>query len=163
MPTRPYPILTVNEKAARSLRAGHPWVYGAETTGPDQPYQNGDIVDVVSHKGRWLGAGVINDHSKIRVRLLSRNTNDRFDEAFWERKLRWAWDYRKSVLRPEDLSCCRVIFGEADAFPGLTVDRFGPILVAQVLSVGMEVRKDILLPASRPHPPLGRPDHHRRL
>ena len=82
MPTRPYPILTVNEKAARSLRAGHPWVYGAETTGPDQPYQNGDIVDVVSHKGRWLGAGVINDHSKIRVRLLSRNTNDRFDEAF---------------------------------------------------------------------------------
>ena len=48
MPTRPYPILTVNEKAARSLRAGHPWVYGAETTGPDQPYQNGDIVDVVS-------------------------------------------------------------------------------------------------------------------
>ena len=38
MPTRPYPILTVNEKAARSLRAGHPWVYGAETTGPDQPY-----------------------------------------------------------------------------------------------------------------------------
>ena len=59
MPTRPYPILTVNEKAARSLRAGHPWVYGAETAGPDQPYQNGDIVDVVSHKGRWLGAGVI--------------------------------------------------------------------------------------------------------
>ena len=87
MPTRPYPILTVNEKAARSLRAGHPWVYGAETTGPDQPYQNGDIVDVVSHKGRWLGAGVINDHSKIRVRLLSRNTNDRFDEAFWRRRL----------------------------------------------------------------------------
>ena len=82
MPTRPYPILTVNEKAARSLRAGHPWVYGAETTGPDQPYQNGDIVDVVSHKGRWLGAGVINDHSKIRVRLLSRNTNDTLTRPF---------------------------------------------------------------------------------
>ena len=121
MPTRPYPILTVNEKAARSLRAGHPWVYGAETTGPDQPYQNGDIVDVVSHKGRWLGAGVINDHSKIRVRLLSRNTNDRFDEAFWRRRIQYALDYRKTVMGP-DFACSRLIFGEADHFPGLTVE-----------------------------------------
>lgn len=145
MPTRPYPILTVNEKAARSLRAGHPWVYGAETTGPDQPYQNGDIVDVVSHKGRWLGAGVINDHSKIRVRLLSRNTNDRFDEAFWRRRIRYALDYRKTVMGP-DFTCSRLIFGEADHFPGLTVDLFQDILVTEVLSLGMEVRKHILYP-----------------
>ena len=144
MPTRPYPILTVNEKAARSLRAGHPWVYGAETTGPDQPYQNGDIVDVVSHKGRWLGAGVINDHSKIRVRLLSRNTNDRFDEAFWRRRIQYAWDYRKTVMGPEDSRCCRMIFGEADGFPGLTVDRFESVLVAQVLCLGMELIKEEL-------------------
>lgn len=82
MATRPYPILTVNEKAARAIRAGHPWVYGVETTGPDRPCENGDLVDVVSQKGRWLGTGLLNDHSKIRVRLLSRNTNDRFDEAF---------------------------------------------------------------------------------
>ena len=145
MPTRPYPILTVNEKAARSLRAGHPWVYGAETTGPDQPYQNGDIVDVVSHKGRWLGAGVINDHSKIRVRLLSRNTNDRFDEAFWRRRIQYALDYRKTVMGP-DFTCSRLIFGEADHFPGLTVDLFQDILVTEVLSLGMEVRKHILYP-----------------
>lgn len=65
MPTRPYPILTVNEKS-RPPPGRAPRLYGAETTGPDQPYQNGDIVDVVSHKGRWLGAGVINDHSKLR-------------------------------------------------------------------------------------------------
>jgi 23S rRNA (cytosine1962-C5)-methyltransferase len=145
MPTRPYPILTVNEKAARSLRAGHPWVYGAETTGPDQPYQNGDIVDVVSHKGRWLGAGVINDHSKIRVRLLSRNTNDRFDEAFWRRRIQYALDYRKTVMGP-DFTCSRLIFGEADHFPGLTVDLFQDILVTEVLSLGMEVRKHLLYP-----------------
>lgn len=143
MPTRPYPILTVNEKAARSLRAGHPWVYGAETTDPDQPYQNGDIVDVVSHKGRWLGAGVINDHSKIRVRLLSRNTNDRFDEAFWRRRIQYALDYRKTVMGP-DFTCSRLIFGEADHFPGLTVDLFQDILVTEVLSLGMEVRKHLL-------------------
>ena len=145
MPTRPYPILTVNEKAARSLRAGHPWVYGAETTGPDQPYQNGDIVDVVSHKGRWLGAGVINDHSKIRVRLLSRNTNARFDAAFWRRRIQYALDYRKTVMGP-DFTCSRLIFGEADHFPGLTVDLFQDILVTEVLSLGMEVRKHLLYP-----------------
>ena len=148
MATRPYPILTVNEKAARAIRAGHPWVYGAETTGPDRPCANGDIVDVVSQKGRWLGAGFLNDHSKIRVRLLSRNTNDRFDEAFWRRRLRYAIDYRKTVMGP-DFGCCRLIFGEADHFPGLTTDLFGDILVTEVLSLGMEVRKDLLYPLLR--------------
>ena len=144
---RGYPIYTVTPKAEAAILQGHPWVYDAEILNTEGETGNGGLVDVVSKKGRYLGTGFLSQQSKIRVRLLSRNTNDRFDEAFWERKLRWAWDYRKSVLRPEDLSCCRVIFGEADAFPGLTVDRFGPILVAQVLSVGMEVRKDILLPA----------------
>lgn len=145
MADRPYPVITVNEKAARAIRGGHPWVYGAETSGPDRPCQNGEIVDVVSHKGRWLGAGFVNDHSKIRVRLLSRNTNDRFDAAFWRRRLRYALDYRKTVMGP-DYAYCRLIFGEADQFPGLTVDRFGDILVTEVLSLGMEVRKDLLYP-----------------
>ena len=102
-------------------------------------------MDVVSHKGRWLGAGVINDHSKIRVRLLSRNTNDRFDEAFWRRRIQYALDYRKTVMGP-DFACSRLIFGEADHFPGLTVDLFQDILVTEVLSLGMEVRKHILYP-----------------
>ena len=141
------PRYTVTPKAEAAILRGHPWVLGEEVLDIQGETANGGLVDVLSPKGRYLGTGFLSQQSKIRVRLLSRNTNDRFDEAFWERKLRWAWDYRKSVLRPEDLSCCRVIFGEADAFPGLTVDRFGPILVAQVLSVGMEVRKDILLPA----------------
>jgi 23S rRNA (cytosine1962-C5)-methyltransferase len=80
------------------------------------------------------------------VRLISRNANDVFDDAFWERKLRWAWEYRKSVLAPEDLDCCRILFGEADAFPGLTVDQVPRPAVVQVLSVGMELRKGTLLP-----------------
>ncbi len=145
MAERPYPIITVNEKAARSLRAGHPWVYGAETTGPDRPAQNGDIVDVVTQKGRWLGAGFLNDHSKIRVRLLSRNTNDRFDENFWRRRLQYALEYRRTVIGP-DFNTSRLIFGEADQFPGLTVDLFGDILVTEVLSLGMETVKHILYP-----------------
>lgn len=145
MTQRPYPVLRVNAKGERALRSGHPWVYGAETSGPGTPYENGDLVDVVSPKGRWLGTGFLNDHSKIRVRILSRNTNDRFDQAFWRRRVQYALDYRKAVMGP-DFPACRLIFGEADAFPGLTVDLFQDILVTEVLSLGMEQRRDLLYP-----------------
>lgn len=86
----------------------------------------------------------MNDHSKIRVRVISRNANDTFDEAFFRRRVRYALDYRKTVMGPTDYRCCRLIFGEADQFPGLTVDRFENVLVTQVLSLGMERRKDMV-------------------
>ncbi|MGN0978333.1 MAG: class I SAM-dependent rRNA methyltransferase, partial [Faecousia sp.] len=101
--------------------------------------------DAVSEKGKYLGTGFVSRNSKIRLRLVSRNANDRFDEAFWRRRIQYAWDYRKTVMG-EDTGCCRVIFGEADGFPGLTVDRFSDILVAQTLSIGMERIKPMLFP-----------------
>lgn len=141
MIARDFPVFTVTPKAERSLRAGHPWVYGEEITAVEGGYRNGDMVDVVSSKGRYLGTGWVNDHSKIRVRILSRNANDTFDEAFFRRRVRYALDYRKTVMGPADYRCCRLIFGEADQFPGLTVDRFENVLVTQTLSLGMEQRK----------------------
>ena len=146
MAERAYPKLTITPKAERSIRAGHPWVFADEVLSLSRAYENGDIVDVYSTKDRYLGSGFVNDHSKIRVRLLSGNANDRFDAAFWRRRLQYAVDYRRTVMG-EDFDACRLIFGEADQFPGLTVDRFGPILVTQVLSLGMERVKDILFPA----------------
>ena len=144
---REYPIYTVTPKAERSLNAGHPWVYGEEiTAGPETEPENGALVDVVSRRGSWLGAGLLSLHSKIRVRILSRNANDRFDEAFWRRRIQYAWAYRKTVMGSEDLDCCRVVFGEADQLPGLTVDRFHDILVTQTMSYGMELRKDVIFP-----------------
>ena len=143
---RTYPKYTVTPKAEAAILRGHPWVYGEEVTAREGETENGGLVDVVSKKGRYLGTGFLSERSKIRVRLLSRNANDRFDESFWRRKLQWAWDYRKTVMSPEDLGCCRVIFGEADAFPGLTVDKFHDLLSIQVLSVGMERIKGTLLP-----------------
>ena len=110
---------------------------------PKTTFENGELVDVVSQKGSYLGTGFANENSKIRVRLISRNANDKFDEAFFERRLRHAIDYRKTVMG-DDFSNCRLIFGEADSFPGLTIDRFGDILVAQVLSLGIEKRKKML-------------------
>ena len=144
---RPYPRFTVTPKAEAAILRGHPWVYDAEVLSMEGAPENGKLVDIISKKGRYLGTGFLSEQSKIRVRLISRNANDRFDEAFWQRKLRWAWDYRKSVMDETDLDCCRVIFGEADAFPGLTVDKFHDLLSVQVLSVGMEGIKEMLLPA----------------
>ena len=143
---RSYPRFTVTPKAEAAILRGHPWVYDAEVLAIDETPENGKLVDILSKKGRYLGTGFLSEQSKIRIRLISRNANDRFDEAFWERKLRWAWDYRKSVMAEEDLDCCRIIFGEADAFPGLTVDKFHDLLSVQVLSIGMEGIKDMLIP-----------------
>ena len=140
---RPYPKVICNKKAEKLLKAGHPWGYGEETSGPDCAYENGDIVDVFTEKGSWMGSGFINDNSKIRVRIISRNTNDRFDEAFFRRRMEYAVDYRRTVMGA-DFGCCRLVFGEADSFPGLTVDRFEDVLVTEVLSLGIERRKDLI-------------------
>ena len=144
---RSYPRFTVTPKAEAAILRGHPWVYDQEVVSVEGAPENGKLVDVLSKKGRYLGTGFLSEQSKIRIRLISRNANDRFDESFWERKLRWAWDYRKSVMDEADLDACRIIFGEADAFPGLTVDKFHDLLSVQVLSVGMEGIKSMLLPA----------------
>ena len=143
---RPYPKITITPKGEAALTGGHPWVYEGEVTAMDGTPEDGALVDVVSRKGSWLGCGFYNSHSKIRVRLLSRNANDDFSDAFWERRVRYAWDYRKTVMGETDSRCCRAIFGEADLFPGLTVDRFESVLVTQTLSLGMERIKDRLFP-----------------
>jgi 23S rRNA (cytosine1962-C5)-methyltransferase len=140
---RNYPKLIINKKAEKALRAGHPWVYGQEIVEDAEPWQDGDIVDVYSQKGRWLGAGYGNRTSKIQVRLLSRNTNDRFDEDFYRRRIRYAVDYRRAVMGPE-FSACRLIFGEADQFPGLTVDRYNDVLVTEVLCAGTDKVKGLI-------------------
>ena len=140
---RGYPIVTVTKKCERFIKGGHIWVYADEILSVDGEYENGDIVDVLTDKGRYLGSGYINDNSKIRVRIISKNANDRFDEVFYRRRIDYAIDYRLTVMG-EDFSSCRLIFGEADGFPGLTVDKFENILVAQVLSLGTDRVKDII-------------------
>ncbi|MCQ2358962.1 MAG: class I SAM-dependent rRNA methyltransferase [Phascolarctobacterium sp.] len=141
---RPYARFFITPKGERAARNGHPWVFGEEVTKVEGEYTNGDLVDVVTSKGKYLGTGFVNDISKIRVRIISTNTNDKFDEVFWERRLRYALDYRMTVMGPEDFKCCRLIFGEADQFPGLTVDLFNDLIVTQTLSLGTELRKRML-------------------
>ena len=143
---RPYPFVTIDARGAKRAQQGHPWVFDNEITAQEGALEDGALCDVRSPKGRYLGTGYYNSHSKIRVRLLSQNANDKFDQAFFARRAQYAWDYRKTVMGP-DAGSCRVIFGEADRFPGLTVDKFGDILVTQTLCLGTELRKGWIFPA----------------
>ena len=142
---RNFPRFIITAKGTRWVEQGHPWIYEGEVLRQEGDCENGALADAVSEKGKYLGTGFVSRQSKIRLRLISRNANDRFDEAFWQRRIQYAWDYRKTVMG-SDISCCRVFFGEADGFPGLTVDRFSHILVTQTLSMGMEKIKDVVFP-----------------
>ena len=143
---RQFPRVVITAKGTRWVEQGHPWIYEGEVIRQEGDCENGGLVDVISKKGRYLGTGFLSEQSKIRVRLVSRNANDDFSDAFWERRIRYAWEYRKTVMGETDSRCCRVIFGEADLFPGLTVDRFESVLVTQTLSLGMERIKSRLFP-----------------
>ncbi len=142
---REYPSFIITKKGSAWAGTGHPWIYAQEIISKSAEPENGALVDALSENGRYLGTGLYSRESKIGLRLISRNANDRFDAEFWKRRIRYAWDYRRTVMGG-DVSCCRVIFGEADGFPGLTVDRFSNILVTQTLSVGMERLKDVIFP-----------------
>ncbi|WP_251158834.1 class I SAM-dependent rRNA methyltransferase [Caniella muris] len=157
---RPYPQAVVTKKAARAISAGHPWVFEGEVRSLEpspatgEAATNGCVVDVREEKGTYLGTGLLSEQSKIRVRLVTRNANDRVDDAFWRRKAAWAWDYRECVMGARalpgcepDTNCCRVVFSEADGFPGLTVDRYEDVLVSQVGTVGMERLRPTVYPA----------------
>lgn len=143
---RPFKKVVLNKKAADMLRSGHIWVYGEEITQADPGIDNGEITDVYSLNHRYLGSGFYNAESKITVRILSTNANDTFDATFFARRVKYAVDYRRTVMRG-DLSNTRLIFGDADGLPGLIVDKFNDVLVSQTMTLGIELRKDLIFPA----------------
>ncbi len=142
---RNYPLITISKKGEDFIDSGNNWVYENEIISISKEHNNGDIVDVVSKKGKYLGTGFISDLSKIRVRIFSKNTNDVFDYDFFKRRFKYAIEYRLTVLN--DITCGRMVFGEADGFPGLTVDKYNDILVTQITTIGLDMRKDIIFKA----------------
>ncbi|NLA58879.1 MAG: class I SAM-dependent rRNA methyltransferase, partial [Firmicutes bacterium] len=140
---RPYPKVMISRKAERSIKNGHPWVYGEEILETEDTPQDGELVDVLAGNA-YMGTGFYNSASKITVRLISRNANDVFDERFWRRRVEYAVRYRQTVMPGADFACCRLIHSEADQMPGLIVDRYGSILSAQINCLGMDLVKDII-------------------
>mgnify|MGYP004461804355 CR=1 FL=1 len=136
----------INQKAENRVLNNHPWVFTSDIIKTDEGIKNGDIVVVRNNKNKFLGSAFYNDNSKIVLRIISRNANDIFDYDFFKRRIEYALNYRMKVMS-NDLNAFRLIYGEADNLTGLTVDKFNDVLVCQILSLGIEVRKDLILKA----------------
>ena len=126
----------------RSFKAGGPWIYGNEIDLLTGPWENGGLVHIEDYNGYVLGHGFVNTNSAITVRALSRRADAVIDEAFLDRRVRAAWQYRKDTV---DTACCRLIFGEADFLPGLVVDKFSDVLVVESLALGIDRLKGTIL------------------
>ena len=142
------PLVTLKKNEGRLLKAGGAWVFDNEIESITGEYRNGDIVIVKDNDGITLGKGFINDNSKIRVRLLSRNADTEIDRAFFRMRVRDAWNLRKAAMNedtPDSLNSLRIIFGEADFLPGLTVDKYNDVLVVQSLALGIDLYKEVII------------------
>lgn len=128
-------IVTLKKGEGRSLKAGGLWVYDNEIDTIMGTFKNGDIVAVHDFDGYMMGRGFINQNSKIRVRMMTRDKEQRIDHDFLKRRVEAAWNYRKDTV---DTSSCRVIFGEADFLPGIVVDKYEDILVVESLALGID-------------------------
>ena len=125
------------------LRSGHLWIFAGEIARIDGKVTDGGVVDVRAYRGRWVGRGFLNRRSSLTVRLLTHRP-EAIDEEFFRRRLADAWSYRRRML-PSTLHAWRVVSGEGDLLPGLIVDRYGDVLVIQTLSLGMDVRKNLMV------------------
>lgn len=135
-------VVTLKKGEGRTIKAGGMWVFDNEIANIMGEFENGDMVIVQDFDGYKMGKGFINTNSKITIRLMTRNSEEKIDEEFLTMRVRNAWEYRKKTV---DTSSCRIIFGEADFLPGLVVDKFSDVLVVQSLALGIDRLKHIIL------------------
>lgn len=132
-------IVTLKKGEGRTIKAGGAWIFDNEIDTITGKFTNGDIVVVHDFDGYPMGRGFINQNSKIRIRMMTRKPDQLIDDDFLRMRVQNAWDYRKQVMAcSPDLNCCRVIFGEADFLPGITIDKYADVLVVECLALGME-------------------------
>lgn len=126
----------------RNAENGHLWIYANEIENFDGEYENGDIIEIYNFRQEFIGKGFINDASKIAIRIMTRDINEKIDEDFFRKRLKAASDYRKKVI---DYSSCRFLFGEADFVPGMIIDKYEDYYVIQSLALGIDKYKDIIV------------------
>ena len=130
--------VVITARGEQRLRSGHPWIYRADVADVDA--SGGDIVEVIGPRRRTLGHALFSDRSQIAIRMLSRGDAP-FDVSMLQARLERAIQFRDTLAI--DATACRLVHAEADLLPSLIVDRYGPCLVVQALSQGM----DRLLPS----------------
>jgi 23S rRNA (cytosine1962-C5)-methyltransferase len=136
-------ILTRSRK--KRLEAGHPWVFGTEIAAVEGDPQPGAIVGIYDHARRFLASGYYNPQSQIRVRVVDYKPLPDMDAAFFRARFERCREHRRRFV--PDADACRLVYGEADLLPGLIVDKFGDVLVVQILTLGMDVRRDAIVSA----------------
>ena len=147
------PIVHVINGRQKKLLQGHPWVYGNEIERVEGEIEDGGLVTVVDFRGRYMGTGFYNSKSLITVRLLT-HRQEGITDALIASRVKAACEYRRFVMSRPGTDSCRLIYGEADRLPGVIADRFGGVIVLQVLALGMErftqVIADALLECEKP-------------
>ena len=137
-----FAVVTLKKGEGRTVKAGGAWIYDNEIASIMGDFADGDLVLVHDFDGYPMGRGFINRHSRIRVRMMTRNIHQEVDEEFLRMRVKDAWEYRKRTV---DTDSCRVIFGEADFLPGLVVDKFSDVLVVQSLALGIDRMKETIV------------------
>lgn len=137
------PTITISEEGEKWLRNGQMWMYRNNVIALDETLENGTPIEIITTKGDYLGTGFLSKESHITVRILTKDREETLDREFFKQRIQFAYDFRKT-LEKENITNCRLIFGEADQLPGLTVDRYNDILVAQISSYGLEQIKDMI-------------------
>lgn len=128
----------------------HPWLFEGAIKKTQGKPENGDVVDIADDMNRFVGKGFINFNSKLRVRILSWDQHEKINQSFFEKRIQAAVNLREKILNlPATTNAYRIVHSEADRLPGLTIDRYGNVLVAQFLSLGMDQRKDMIIEALR--------------
>ncbi len=135
-------VITLRKGEGRLIKSGGAWIFDNEIADIEGSFFNGDVVSIRDFDGYPMGKGVINMNSKIRVRMLTRDKDTEIDREFLTKRLRAAWDYRRKTV---DTSSCRIVFGDADFLPGITIDKYEDILVIESLSLGMDRMKELIL------------------
>ena len=128
----------VTARGAERWKQGHPWIYRSDVA--DEPDKKPGIVPVTDRKGKFLGQALYSPSSEIRLRLLTRG-NESIDAQWWTARIAAAAARRNGI----EASAWRVVHGEADSLPSLIIDKYGPWIVAQLLSAGLETaRADVV-------------------
>ncbi len=135
-------IVTLKKGEGRTLKSGGMWVFDNEIASITGSFHNGDMVMIHDFDGYPMGKGFINQNSKIRIRLMTRNIHQEINHDFLKQRVKDAWEYRKKTV---DTGCCRIVFGEADFLPGLVIDKFSDVLVVESLALGIDRLKEEII------------------
>ncbi len=145
-PALDLPMIEIRLKPGRekSVLRRHPWVFSGAIDSMNGTPQDGETVELLDSKGRWLARGAYSASSQLRVRIWSWDAAERIEREFFHRRLKSAIAFRQRIINPEQTNACRLVHAESDGLPGLIVDQYQQAIVVQFLSCGAERWREVI-------------------